>query len=110
MAINSSYYTLPPYVQVTGLLLEGCSFDGNQLMENRRESPSVSAVPPCVVAWVTKETPPPYDSANCVSLPLYYNSDRDKLVTCLEVPVVAGTSTVQWIQSGAALFLKTVYS
>lgn len=41
-------------VKVGGLQLEGCSFDGSRLSENQRDSPSVSAVPPCQVAWIPK--------------------------------------------------------
>lgn len=34
--------------------MEGCSFDGNTLTENQRDSPSVSAIPTAEVAWVPK--------------------------------------------------------
>ena len=40
--------------KVGGLQLEGCTFDGAVLVENQRDSPSVSAVPPCTIAWITK--------------------------------------------------------
>lgn len=92
--------------QICGLQLEGCSFDGTRLMESQRDSPSVSTIPPCVVAWVTKESPSPYNLAECISLPLYYSSDRYKLVTCLDVPSGSRSNKMQWIQSGVALFLK----
>lgn len=38
--------------QISGLLLEGCSFDGNQLSENQLDSPSVSSVLPCFMGWI----------------------------------------------------------
>lgn len=38
--------------QVGGLQLEGCSYDGVCLSENQHNSPSVSAVPTCYMAWV----------------------------------------------------------
>lgn len=41
-------------VKLGGLQLEGCSFDGKRLSENQHDSPSVSAIPPCDVAWVQK--------------------------------------------------------
>lgn len=41
-------------VRLGGLLMEGCSFDGSRLSENQRDSPSVSGIPPCVVAWIRK--------------------------------------------------------
>lgn len=40
--------------KVGGLQLEGCSFDGVHLCENQHNSPSVSAVPQCHMAWVPK--------------------------------------------------------
>lgn len=39
-------------VKIGGLQLEGCSFDGTRLSENQRDSPSISAIPPCMVAWI----------------------------------------------------------
>lgn len=38
--------------QVSGLCLEGCSFDGNRLSENQHDSPSVSSVLPCFMGWI----------------------------------------------------------
>ena len=89
--------------------MEGCSFDGSRLLENKRDSPSVTTMPPCSVAWVSKETPPPYPEGECLSLPIYFSSDRDKLVACLDVPcgtAAVGGGQAQWVQTGAALFLK----
>ncbi len=97
------------FVQIGGLQLEGCSFDGSRLIENQRDSPSVSTVPSCTVAWVAKETPPPYLEGQCISMPVYYSANREKLVTCLYVPLPSGGgagSGVEWIRCGAAMFLK----
>ena len=41
-------------IKVGGLQLEGCSFDGSRLSQNLRDSPSVSEIPPCSVAWIAK--------------------------------------------------------
>ena len=43
-------------VKIGKLQLEGCSFDGSRLSENMRDSPSISEIPPCVVAWIPKVT------------------------------------------------------
>lgn len=97
------------FSQIGGLQLEGCTFDGSRLLENKRDSPSVTTMPACSVAWVTKETPSPYPEGECLSLPIYFSSDRDKLVACLDVPcglAGAGDCQAQWVQTGAALFLK----
>ena len=57
--------------QIGGLQLEGCSFQGDRLVENQLDSPSVTAMPTCTVAWVTKDIPPPYPEAQRISLPIY---------------------------------------
>ena len=41
-------------MKIGGLQLEGCTFDGSRLSDNQRDSPSVAAVPPCVVAFIPK--------------------------------------------------------
>lgn len=41
-------------VKIGGLQLEGCSFDGGHLNESAPDSPSVTAFPPCYIAWVSK--------------------------------------------------------
>jgi len=92
-------------VKLGGLQLEGCSFDGNTLTENQRDSPSVSAIPTAEVAWVSKDTADPYPESECISVPIYYNADRDKTVTCFNMP--CGGNQSRWTQCGAALFLKS---
>ncbi|XP_068440329.1 cytoplasmic dynein 2 heavy chain 1 isoform X1 [Clinocottus analis] len=92
-------------VKVGGLQLEGCSFDGVHLCENQHDSPSVSAVPPCFMAWAPRNSAA--DSAaseESIWLPLYMSSERVKLVTHICLP--CGANPNQWIQTGAALFLK----
>lgn len=41
-------------VRIGGLQIEGCTFNGSQLTENQRDSPTVSATPVCTVAWIGK--------------------------------------------------------
>ncbi|XP_041850617.1 cytoplasmic dynein 2 heavy chain 1 [Melanotaenia boesemani] len=92
-------------VKVGGLQLEGCRFDGNHLSENQHDSPSVSAVPPCYMAWIPQSSAAdPTASDESIWLPLYTNSERAKVVTHVSLPCRANSN--QWIQAGAALFLK----
>ncbi|KAI5098641.1 cytoplasmic dynein 2 heavy chain 1, partial [Silurus meridionalis] len=91
-------------VKVGGLQLEGCSFDGNRLSENHHNSPSVCAVPTCYMAWILQNSPGCYSPEECVLLPVYTSAERVHVVTHIEVP--SGGNQEQWIQSGAALFLK----
>uniref|UniRef100_A0A2C9JPE7 Dynein heavy chain C-terminal domain-containing protein n=1 Tax=Biomphalaria glabrata TaxID=6526 RepID=A0A2C9JPE7_BIOGL len=91
-------------IKVGGLMIEGCTFDGSRLSENQRDSPTVVAIPPCIVSWIPKESPDPYGMDDVISLPVYYSSTRDRIVTRLDVP--CGGNVDQWLQTGAALFLK----
>uniref|UniRef100_A0ABM5FWF4 Cytoplasmic dynein 2 heavy chain 1 n=2 Tax=Agamidae TaxID=81953 RepID=A0ABM5FWF4_9SAUR len=91
-------------VQISGLQLEGCSFDGNRLSENQHDSPSVSSVLPCYMAWIPQNAYGPYSPEECISLPVYTSAERDCVVTNIDVP--CGGSQDRWIQCGAALFLK----
>ncbi|KAL4829789.1 hypothetical protein H8958_009079 [Nasalis larvatus] len=91
-------------IKISGLLLEGCSFDGNQLSENQLDSPSVSSVLPCFMGWIPQDACGPYSLDECISLPVYTSAERDRVVTNIDVP--CGGNQDQWIQCGAALFLK----
>ncbi|CAL8361611.1 unnamed protein product [Merluccius merluccius] len=92
-------------VKVGGLQLEGCSFDGAHLSENQHDSPSVSAVPPCYMAWVTHgSSGSSAGLEECIWLPVYSSPERLKVVAQVALP--SGANPSQWIQTGAALFLK----
>lgn len=41
-------------IRVGRIQLEGCSFDGQRLSENQRDSPSFSEIPACTMAWIPK--------------------------------------------------------
>jgi dynein heavy chain 2 len=41
-------------IKISGLQLEGCSFDGGRLSESAPDSPSVTAFPPCYIAWIPR--------------------------------------------------------
>ncbi|XP_074649972.1 cytoplasmic dynein 2 heavy chain 1-like [Tubulanus polymorphus] len=92
-------------IRIGGLQLEGCTFDGSRLSENQRDSPSISAIPMCTVAWISKDAPNPYHPDEVISLPVYYSMERDHIITRMDVP--CGGNQNQWLQSGAALFLKS---
>ncbi|MFT7803200.1 cytoplasmic dynein 2 heavy chain 1 [Arapaima gigas] len=91
-------------VKVGGLQLEGCSFDGSRLSENQHESPSVSAVPPCHMAWIPQGASDCYPPEECISLPVYASAERVHIVTTVQLP--CGANPDRWVQMGAALFLR----
>jgi dynein heavy chain 2 len=41
-------------IKISGLQLEGCSFDGGRLGESAPDSPSITAFPPCSIAWIPR--------------------------------------------------------
>ncbi|KAG7479772.1 hypothetical protein JOB18_034928 [Solea senegalensis] len=89
-------------VKVGGLQLEGCTFDGAHLCENQHNSPSVSAVPLCYMAWVPQSSVA--DSAGSeetIWLPLYTSAERVKVVTHICLP--CGANPNQWIQTGPGI-------
>ncbi|CAM4781010.1 unnamed protein product [Rotaria magnacalcarata] len=92
-------------IKITGLQLEGCLFDGGRLSESAPDSPSVNAFPACYIAWLPRDNSQ-QETREIISLPVYFSSDRDKIVTRLNVP--CGSEKEKWLQCGAALFLKNV--
>lgn len=41
-------------MKISGLQLEGCSFDGGRLTESAPDSASVTAFPSCYIAWIPR--------------------------------------------------------
>ena len=52
-----------------------------------------------------QDDPEPYSANDVISLPVYYSLDRSQIVTKLHVP--CGGNHNQWLQSGAAIFLRS---
>lgn len=52
--------------KLSGLQLEGCVFDGSRLSESQRDSPIVTTIPDCTVAWISKV------SGKCIISSQYY--------------------------------------
>lgn len=93
-------------VKVTGFQLEGCGFDGSKLSECEENSPSVISLPPCYIGWIQKDASMPYDERKVISLPVYFNNTREKLVTKLDVPCDGDHK--KWLQMGAAIIMKPI--
>lgn len=90
-------------VRIGGLLLEGCTFDGRTLSNNCPDSPTLCNLPPAYISWIPKNVS--NNTMESISLPLYYSSDRDRVVSYLDVPCT-GTEPGQWLLCGAAIFLR----
>ena len=48
----------------------------------------------------------PYDVSKTISLPVYFNNSREKIVTKLDVPCDGDHN--KWLQMGAAIILKQI--
>lgn len=109
-------------VKVTGIQLEGATFDGQSLRDCVHSSPTICAVPAADIAWILqvfyrnlgfcletvkilKTAKDPYNAEETVSMPLYTNEFRERVVITMKLP--CGRDKDKWIISGAALYLKT---
>ncbi|GAB6032228.1 Cytoplasmic dynein 2 heavy chain 1 [Chamberlinius hualienensis] len=88
---------------LTGLYIEGCLFDGNILTECAHDSPSFTSVANVTIGWTSDKKAKVEESL--VTLPVYQTRDRQKVITCLDVPCIGDSD--KWIQCGAALFLQS---
>lgn len=64
-------------IKITGLQLEGCSFDGGRLSESAPDSPSVTGFPPCYIAWVPRVSVPETRATTAYAVRLGRGSARD---------------------------------
>lgn len=90
-------------VQIDGLQIQGAAFEGVRLMPVDATAPVSQAAPATTIAWVPKGTPAVYPCS--VAVPLYLNSERSKVLTEMQVPVVAQDEVPQWVLAGVAMFL-----
>ena len=71
--------------------------------ESGRTLPGHKTVPKYSSSF--QDTPDTYNEKEVISLPIYTSSERDRIVARLDVP--CGENQSQWLQCGAALFLKS---
>ncbi|GBG84147.1 hypothetical protein CBR_g38121 [Chara braunii] len=91
-----------PVVFITGLWIQGASFDGTTLEETRSDAPSSVAVPTCYLAWIHENEAFPYQQN--LSVPVYETVDRVRIVTEVQLPC-RQEEQHRWILAGVALFL-----
>ncbi|TPX70937.1 hypothetical protein SpCBS45565_g01524 [Spizellomyces sp. 'palustris'] len=95
--------SVPVSISITGLLLQGCTFDGSRLSEARAEDPTFVQAPICNLAWAPKSTPPVYKAV--IEVPLYLEATREKGVCRVSVPCEGHGDG--WLLAGVAFFLKS---
>jgi dynein heavy chain 2 len=91
-------------VRICNLLLEGAAFDGNHLVASSHDSSPFAVMPACTLAWVPGDETV---AKEAVRLPLYFTSEREKVVTYLELPFSAGADREKWILASTALYLSS---
>jgi len=95
-------------IRVASLMLEGATFDGQRLAASSHDSPTHATMPTCSLAWVPAQEK--QTVVGSIALPLYFSSDRDKVVANLDVPCSGGGSDGQeeiWLLAGSVLFINS---
>jgi len=93
-------------VQVASLMIQGgvVPQGAGGLQEAPQDAALFNTMPPLFVAWIPQDAPEPYPPDRSVSLPVYLDTEREKMLAELRVPC-SGTEA-QWVLAGAALFVS----
>jgi len=95
-------------VQVEGLWLQGCAFDGRSLVDiqdgGASATPELVPLPPCALAWIGRDAPDPYPAGSTADTPVYFSTDREDLLCVVKIPSTGDESLR--IIAGVALFLN----
>ena len=87
--------------KITGLRIQGATFDGRLLAETQRDSAAMLSIPACNAGWVPQDTP----TQDGIAITLFQTPAREKTVTSMVLKCSRGEES-KWIQAGVALFLK----
>mmetsp|Transcript_48427 Transcript_48427/g.125634 ORF Transcript_48427/g.125634 Transcript_48427/m.125634 type:complete len:152 (-) Transcript_48427:235-690(-) len=91
-----------PVASIENLFLQGASYSG-QLMDAAADAPTLVGVPHIYVSFGTKSSL--QSSGDSVSVPVYFDLRREKLLTELALQCGRGEQA-KWILAGAALFIS----
>jgi len=87
--------------KITGLRIQGATFDGRLLSETQRDSAAMLSIPACNAGWVPNDTA----TQDGIAITLFQTTAREKTVTSMVLKCGRGEES-KWIQAGVALFLK----
>ncbi|KAF4324411.1 hypothetical protein G195_002224 [Phytophthora kernoviae 00238/432] len=79
------------WFELTRLLLQGASFEGGTLLEAVSDAQELVAVPSCFVAFVREDAAEMYERENCIKTPLYYATDRERMLVEISIPISVPT-------------------
>lgn len=91
-------------VTVSGMLLQGCGFEGGRLSESHPDAPSFIPISSYCLGWVSTTDPEPFPEGNVVPTPVYLSSTREKLITEIKLPCTG--EKAKWILTGIAICLS----
>ncbi|XJO78526.1 hypothetical protein BDV3_002952 [Batrachochytrium dendrobatidis] len=91
----------PLRIAVQGLLLQGCNFDGERLLEANVNDPIFVTAPTCYIGWVAEKS---VSTKGKLQVPLYMDRTRQKVVATLTIPCV--DAKAPWILAGVGCFLN----
>uniref|UniRef100_A0A7S1KS08 Cytoplasmic dynein 2 heavy chain 1 n=1 Tax=Percolomonas cosmopolitus TaxID=63605 RepID=A0A7S1KS08_9EUKA len=95
-------------VTITGMLLQGCGFDGATLTDLSPDAATMQPLPPCEIAWVTKENQQKYiqnvQYDQELAVPLYLTPSREEQVVELHLP--CNGNTEKYILSAVSAFIN----
>lgn len=91
------------WFEITHLLLQGASFEGGALVEAASDARELAAAPSCFVAYVRDGARELYAKENCLKIPLYYSTNRERVLAEIAVPISGDHA--RWVLAGVALFL-----
>ncbi|KAF1331353.1 Dynein heavy chain, partial [Globisporangium splendens] len=92
------------WFEVTHLLLQGASFEGGTLIEASSNAQELVAVPSCFVAYARDDAAEMYTKENCIRVPLYYATSRERMLVEIAMPIASDHA--RWILASVALFLS----
>lgn len=93
-------------VSIAGMVLQGALFPGGGLLgEARLETPTVSPLPPCTIAYIPLGQDDPQPDMASVVLPVYESLDRSKHLTQLRMPCKSKEQD-KWVLAGCSIFIS----
>ena len=104
-SFSNELSSAPMIINIKGLLLQGASFTSGVLQESAVDASGLTSLPTCSMAFIKDdEARSMISRTESLSAPLYFAPSREKLLTCVQVPV--SDSADEWICAGVALFLS----
>ena len=89
---------------ITGLLVQGATFDGTRLSPVNSDSPTTTTTVDCTLAWrPAEEVDAQLKQAGSVAFPLYETRNRATVLADCHVPCAA-SDVDTWVLSGASFF------